>query len=352
MADPYPVTNNFGGDSGWKENRLPSLNGTTEKAYKYNVGLDLTMLGGLTFTADVFKERRSDIWVSASGRNSDVLGATSPYVNAGKVDSWGTELSLDYIQNIGAVQLRVGGTFSYNRSKIVEMLEEAKPYDYLRQTGKPVGQIFGLQATGYFYDNADVNNSTPQQFGPVQAGDIKYKDVDNDGVVNENDMVAMGYNSQCPEIYYGFNLGAEWKGLGFNIYFQGVGHYTAYIDDNLYRPLTGNTNISQYAYDNRWTPETPNARFPRLTTETVQNNEQTSSVWLADRSFLKLRNCEVYYKLPTTWLSRIKMKQAKIYVRGVDLFSLDHIELSDPEAMGTSAYPATRSIHVGLSVEL
>ncbi len=228
-------------------------------------------------------------------------------------------------------------------------MEEPKAYDYLRSTGKSVGQIFGLQAIGYFVDDADIANSIPQQFGPVKPGDIKYKDVNGDNVVNENDFVAMGYNASCPEIYYSFNLGFEWKGIGLNAQFQGVGNYTAFLSSNLYMPLVDNTTISQYAYNNRWTPATPNARFPRLTTEEMDNNQKTSSVWLADRSFLKMRNCEVYYKLPSTFLSKIHMKHAKVYVRGVDLLCFDSIDLTDPEAMG-SVSPATRSVHVGLSV--
>lgn len=164
-----------------------------------------------------------------------------------------------------------------------------------------------------------------------------------------DDRVAMGYNSTCPEIYYSFSLGLEWKGLGFSAQFQGVGNYTAILSGTYYRPLVDNTTISNYVYRNRWTPETPNARFPRLTTETVDNNLQTSSLWLADRSFLKLRNCEVYYKLPSSWLNRFWVKNAKVYVRGVDLLCFDSIDQLDPEAMNNS-YPATRSIHVGLSV--
>lgn len=348
-AGGYPVQDNFGGDGGWAEGRLPSLNGTTEKAYKYNGGLDMSLLKGLTLSVDGFYERRSDIWVSASGRNSSVLGASSPYVNGGIVDSWGTEIGMDYTKKIGNFTVNAGGTFTYNRNKIVEMMEEPKAYDYLRSTGKSVGQIFGLQAIGYFVDDADIASSLPQQFGPVKPGDIKYKDVNGDNVINENDMVPMGYNSSCPEIYYGFNLGLEWKGFGVNAHFQGVGNYTAYLTSRLYRPLVDNTTISNYAYENRWTPETPNARFPRLTTQKVENNEKTSSVWLADRSFLKLRNCEAYYKLPSSFLSKIHMKNAKVYVRGVDLLSFDKIDLTDPEAMG-DVYPATRSVHVGLSI--
>lgn len=345
----YPINNNFGGDGGWHEGRLASVNGTTEKAYKYNAGVDATLFKGLTLTVDGFYERRSDIWVSSDGQNSAVLGASSSYVNAGIVDSWGTEIGANYYKKMGNVELNLGGTFTYNRSKIIEMLEEPAAYDYTRSTGNPVGQIFGLQAIGYFVDQADIDNSLPQQFGPVKAGDIKYKDMNGDKVINSDDRVAMGYNSTCPEIYYSFSLGLEWKGLGFSAQFQGVGNYTAILSGTYYHPLVDNTTISNYVYRNRWTPETPNARFPRLTTETVDNNLQTSSLWLADRSFLKLRNCEVYYKLPSSWLNRFWVKNAKVYVRGVDLLCFDSIDQLDPEAMNNS-YPATRSIHVGLSV--
>lgn len=345
----YPINNKFGGDGGWHEGRLASVNGTTEKAYKYNAGVDATLFKGLTLTVDGFYERRSDIWVSSDGQNSAVLGASGSYVNAGIVDSWGTEIGANYYKKMGNVELNLGGTFTYNRSKIIEMLEEPAAYDYTRSTGNPVGQIFGLQAIGYFVDQADIDNSLPQQFGPVKAGDIKYKDMNGDKVINSDDRVAMGYNSTCPEIYYSFSLGLEWKGLGFNAQFQGVGNYTAILSGTYYHPLVDNTTISNYVYRNRWTPETPNARFPRLTTETVDNNLQTSSLWLADRSFLKLRNCEVYYKLPSSWLNRFWVKNAKVYVRGVDLLCFDSIDQLDPEAMNSS-YPATRSIHVGLSV--
>lgn len=336
----YPINNNFGGDGGWHEGRLASVNGTTEKAYKYNAGVDATLFKGLTLTVDGFYERRSDIWVSSDGQNSAVLGASGSYVNAGIVDSWGTEIGANYYKKMGNVELNLGGTFTYNRSKIIEMLEEPAAYDYTRSTGNPVGQIFGLQAIGYFVDQADIDNSLPQQFGPVKAGDIKYKDMNGDKVINSDDRVAMGYNSTCPEIYYSFSLGLEWKGLGFSAQFQGVGNYTAILSGTYYRPLVDNTTISNYVYRNRWTPETPNARFPRLTTETVDNNLQTSSLWLADRSFLKLRNCEVYYKLPSSWLNRFWVKNAKVYVRGVDLLCFDSIDQLDPEAMNNS-YPAT-----------
>lgn len=347
----YPIQDNFGNGGSWQEGRLPSRYGTTEKSQKSNVGIDATFFNNsLTVMADAFYERRSDIWVSTAGQVSSLLGASNPYSNAGIVDSWGTEVGVDYTKKVGAVTLNLGGNFTWNRNKIVEMLEEPKAYDYLRSTGRSLGQIFGYQAIGYFVDEADIKNSPVQQFGAVKAGDIKYKDVNEDGIVNEFDRVALGYNSQVPEIYYGFTVGAEWKGLGFTATFQGASNYTAVLNSSVYRPLISNSTISNHYYENRWTPETPNARYPRLSTETIQNNSQTSSVWLADRSFLKLRNCEVYYKFPTKLAGAAKMRSAKLYARGVDLLCFDGIKISDPEALG-DVYPTTRSIHLGLAVE-
>lgn len=349
-ANGYPIDDNFKGD-GWAEGRLPSLNGTTEKAYKYNVGFDMSLFKGLNVVVDGFYEHRTDIWVPTSGQNSAVLGNAGAYKNAGTVDSRGVEIALDYTKKIGQVQVSAGGNFSFSRSEIRDMLEEPKAYDYLSKKGNRVGQVYGLQAIGFFVDEADIADSYPQQFGPVKPGDIKYKDVNGDKVINEYDKVPMGYSTQVPEIYYGFNLGAEWKGLGFNAYFQGVANYTAQLEGTFYRPIVDNNNITQYYYDNRWTTENPNARFPRLTNESVDNNKQTSSVWLADRSFMKMRNAEIYYKLPADWISKIMLKKAKVYVRGVDLFCIDNDKLTDPEISG-SLTPATKSIHVGLSIGL
>lgn len=347
----YPIQDNFG-DSGspYKEGQLPSVGGTTEKGYKYNVGVDATLFGGLTLMLDGFYERRQDIWVSTGGKYSSVLGATSAYENAGIVDTKGVEVGIDYMKKFGDFRLNLGANFSFTKNIIKEQLEEAKAHDYLYSTGKPVGQIFGYQAIGYFVDQADIDNSPEQRFGEVSPGDIKYKDQNGDGFIDELDQMALGYNSSVPEIYYGFNVGLEWKGLGFNAFFQGVGHYTSWTTlSGLYRPLINGNAISNYYYANRWTPETPNARYPRLTTQTVQNNTQNSSVWLENGSFLKLRNMEVYYKLPHSLISKWHLNTAKVYVRGVDLFCWDHINEIDPESLG-NGIATTRSINVGLSV--
>ena len=345
----YPMGQNYDGYSGWTEGRLASLNSTHEKANKYNIGLDATLFKGLNLTVDGYYQRRSNIWVSEGGRNSSVLGMSSPYVNAGVVDSWGFEVGANYIKKIGELTLNGGVNFTLSKNKIINELEEPKAYGYLKETGRSVGQIFGLQAIGFFKDQADIDHSPIQQFSEVKAGDIKYKDQNGDGIITENDAVAMGYNYNCPEIYYSFHLGLDWRGLGFDAMFQGTGHYTAVLNtQSVYWPLVNNTNISKYYYENRWTPNNPNAKYPRLCSQSNDNNFRTNSIWLADRSFLKLRSVELHYNFSQNLLNKMKVFQnAKLYVRGIDLLCFDHIKIADPEQYGAT-YPLNRSVNIGL----
>ncbi len=348
----YALGNGYGWYAGTMEGQLASNSTNREKALKYNIGIDTRLLDGLTITADGYFEKRKDIWVSEGGANSAVLGTTSPFTNAGIVNSWGIELGADYTKQWNDFKINIGGKFTTAKNEIKEQLEEPRAYDYLKRTGQSVNQIFGLQAIGYFVDENDILNSPAQQFSDVKPGDVKYKDQNGDGVINDYDEIAMGYNSTVPEIYYSFNLGFEYKGFGISALFQGVSNYTAVLNtSSMYWPLINNTNISQHYYDNRWTPENPFAKYPRLTAESNDNNFRTNSIWLADASFLKLRNCEFYYKLPTSVLSKLKMRSAKVYVRGIDLLCIDSIDESDPESVGI-AFPMTRSINVGLAIGL
>ncbi len=335
----------------WTLGRLASTNITNEKAYKYNIGLDATLFNSLDLTVDGYYNRRSNIWVDGSGKYSSVLGFDAPYVNGGIVDSWGVEVGADYHKQMGDVRLTGGVNFSLAKSKVVDLLEELKAHPWLEEAGYRVGQQRGLVALGLFKDQADIDNSPTQSFGTVYPGDIKYKDMNDDGVIDSNDMIAIGYSTTLPEIYYSFHLGAEWKGLGFDLMFQGTGNYSAMLDTKaMYRPALNSTSLSQYYYDNRWTPENQDAKFPRLTSQTSENNYRASTLWLEDRSFLKLRNVEVYYNLPKTLLERTKvMNRAKLYVRGIDLFCHDHIKQMDPESY-TSKTPMTKSLVFGLTV--
>lgn len=348
----YPFDNGYTvGTTSWSLGRLASLNSSHEKGYKYNFGIDGSFFKGLDFTLDAYYEHRTDIWVSSSGHYSSVLGFTAPYENGGVVDSRGVELGLDYRRKVGDVQLHAGGNFLLAKNEIKDQMEEPRLYDNLVQTGNPLKSTYGLEAVGFFKDEADIAGSPRQMFGDVKPGDIKYRDVNGDGVVDDNDKVRMGFSTTAPEIYYSFNVGLEWKGIGLEAMFQGTGRYSAMLNTkSLYWPTLNTTTISQEYYDNRWTPQTPDAKYPRLTSDNNQNNYQTNSLWLADRSFLKLRHVELYYKFPKALTEKTKiLSDAKVYVRGVDLLCIDKIDVADPESYGAT-YPLTRSVVAGLTI--
>lgn len=347
----YPFSSSFTSDFGRTYlGRLATTSPSHEKAYKYNVGIDSRMFGGLSFSLDAYWQRRSDIWVSAEGKYSAVVGKDAPYENGGIVDSWGTEVGIDYVGRAGGFEYTLGGNFNFNRNKIVSQLEEPRMYENLIRTGGSVGQIYGMKAIGFFKDEADIASSPVQNFSTVRPGDIKYEDVNGDNVIDANDLAAIGYSNRAPQIYYNFHLGAEWKGLGFYALFQGAARYSAMLNTkSMYFPLVDNTTISQYYFDNRWTPSSQDAKFPRLSSESNANNYRSNTIFLADRSFLKLRNFELYYKLPEPLLARTKfIRGTKFYVRGNDLFCLDHLDVSDPEAYGTGQL--FRSVVLGLSL--
>lgn len=335
----YPFNSSFASEFGNTYlGQYATTNPSHEKAMKYNIGIDARFFGGLSATLDGYYQRRSGIWVDSSGRYSDVIGFAAPYENAGIVDSWGVEFGLDYNKKIGNWKINAGGNFNFNRNKIIEQLEEPRLYDNLVQTGNRIDQIYGLKAIGFFKDEDDIASSPTQTFTTVVPGDIKYEDVNNDGVIDTNDLIPIGYGSTAPEIYYNFHLGVEWKGLGFYALFQGVGNYSAILStQSVYYPLVSNTTISQYYYDNRWTPENQNAKYPRLSSQSNSNNYRNNTVFLADRSFLKLRNVEVYYNMPEKILRNTHfIKGVKFYVRGQDIFCVDSIPVGDPEAFDTA----------------
>lgn len=350
----YPFNSGFQSDFGRTYLDAIATSGLTrEKAAKFNAGVDATLFGGLDFSFDGFYQRRSNIWVSTAGKYSSELGVDAPYEGDGIVDSWGWEASLDYNKQIGDVKFNIGANFDYYRSQIKEQDEAPKLYPNLVSTGHRVSQLFGYKAIGFFKDQADIDASKPQLLGSTpRPGDIKYEDVNGDGQIDTNDKTAIGYSTVAPEIYYNIHLGVEWKGLGIDAMFQGTGRYTGVLSTkSMYKPLVGNTTISQYYYDNRWTPETAStAKFPALSSTSNANNYNTNTLWMFDRSFFKLRNIEVYYNFPKAMLAKTKLlNAAKLYVRGVDLFSFDHLDESDPEVFGATN-PLNRSIVAGLSV--
>lgn len=337
---------------GMTEGRLATRDPKNERATKYNVGIDAGLFKRINLTVDGYYEMRDRIFITTDGHTSSVLGATNPYENAGKVESKGVEVGLNYNDKCGDFVWNAGGQFTFNRSKIKEEYEEPSAYAYTRATGRPVNQIFGFEVVGFFKDEADIASSPQQVLSEVAPGDFKYKDQNDDKIIDANDLTAIGYNSACPEIYYSFNLGLEWKGFGLSALFQGAANYSVRLcNSGMEYAIIDDWNMSQDRYDNRWTPSNLNAKYPRLSAKASANNyDYANTTWVKDRSFLKLRNCEAYYNFPKTWISKAKMTSAKLYVRGMNVWSNDKMdELYDPEMCGRG-YPATTSWHVGLSI--
>lgn len=351
----YPWTDSWTSDYGNNTlGQLATADPSREKAYKYNVGVDFSPINGLDISLDYFKQRRNGIFVSSSGKYTSLIGLTAPYENGGVVDSYGFEASADYSHSFGDWTLSAGGSFSFNRSKIIDQLEAPQNQPNTVTTGHSVSQLYGLIADGFFNNQEEVdwsNANCPQLFTDIRVGDIRYKDINGDNQIDANDITAIGYNTVCPEIYYNFRLGAEYKGIGLYAFFQGVGNYTAVLNQQgMYWPLINNSNISQYAYDNRWTPDNHDALFPALSYASNANNYRTSTLWMRNRSFLKLRNLEVYYNVPKTWLkSTLKVvNDARLYIRLIDFFSFDNIPENNPEALGTAKLD--KGVALGLNV--
>lgn len=324
---------------GMKEARLGVPGLTYEKSHKANLGIDFMGWNRLSVTADVFYDHRTDILVDATGGTSTVLGIDVPQMNSGIVDNYGVELAARWFDKIGDFSYQVGGTFSYAKNEIVEMSEQYRPYDYLKRTGRSLGQKFGYEVIGIYQSQEEIDNREVKQYlGEVRPGDLMFKDQNGDNRIDSYDQIPLGYNSSCPEIYYSFDLGAEYKGFGFYALFQGAGHYSAVLDvKSVYRPLVSNNTISTHYYNNRWTENTPNAKYPRLTSTGSTNNYNSNSLWLADASFLKLRTLEVYYQVPEKLLKNVRILSGlKVFARGHDLFSWDKINIMDPESVGAN----------------
>jgi TonB-linked SusC/RagA family outer membrane protein len=335
---------------GYREGRLASSPLTFETSYKSNIGIDAALFSMLDLSIDAFYDKRTGILVETGGYVSGVLGVASPYSSKGITSNKGVEVGLNLHKNTGDFNYHVGGQLSYVKSKIIDMLEVYRPEEYLKRTGQSIGQAFGLEAVGFFSDNNDIANSPKQTFAIVRPGDVKYKDQNGDNIINSYDEVPMGYNTKIPEVYYSGSVGAEYKGIGIDAFFQGVANQTVYLNTpGIFLPLRSNTNISTFS-DGSWTPETAaTATLPRLSTLENANNYRPSSIWYADASFLKLRSVEVHYDFPANLVSRIKLDNARLYVRGMNLLSIDNIKIVDPEEIGIT-YPTMSSYNVGILI--
>ena len=331
--------------------QFPTDDFAQETAYKANLGADVRLANQLDVTLDVFYQQRRNILVSAAQLNSDVVGIQSSYDDKGRVASYGVELGLRYAKTFAnGLNLNAGASLSTVKSEILEWIE-TPAYPNLSMVDGPADSERGLIALGFFKDQADIDNSPVQQFGQVKVGDIKYQDVNEDGVINENDYVAQDYGNAFPSLNYAFTLGAEYKGFGISGTFQGAAHQVKNLRyvDGVWGALSDNRNLSQEYYDNCFDTAGSGALYPRLSTENVANNAQNSTIWYRNVSWLKLRDCEVYYKLPASVIEPLKVTGVRLFVQGQNLLTFDNIDAMDAENLNTG-YPVMKSVNIGLNV--
>ena len=228
----------------------------------------------------------------------------------------------------------------------------------LSRIGYPVNQQWGYVAERLFIDQEDIDNS-PEQFNGFSTvnsylpGDIKYTDINNDGVINENDQVPIG-KPTVPEIVYGFGVSAVYKNFDFSVFMQGSARSSFFINPNDISPFVNERNALSIIANNHWSEDNPdpNAFWPRLSTYEIQNNQKTSTWWLRDGDFLRLKSLEIGYTIPENWGSIFSTANIRLYLTGLNLFHFSKFDLWDPELAGNGlGYPLQRVVNVGAQVK-
>lgn len=330
---------------------------TWEKAYKLNVGVDLALFNNrLKFTADYYNDKYFDL-LQNRGKSIELIGQYYPMENIGKVRRFGGDLSVTYQDRVNDFNYYVSANWSCEQSKLLYMDEQEVREEYLRQTGRPAGAIYGLVADGFFTTKEEISASPViEGFENIQPGDIKYKDLNGDKVINEFDRTVIGGDK--PYSYFGIDLGFEWRGLEFSMFWQGAYNRDLYLQDwTLLEGFQTNGRYYGQAYENmlgRWTPETAEtATFPRLTAggnEYNRGNGWNSSFWLRSGNFIRLKNISLGYSLPDSFCNNyLGGLRLKIFVNGQNLFTKSACDLVDPE-VGFTSYPLQRCISTGINI--
>lgn len=341
------IGNNYGATWGASLGSFPTTCFTQETSANFNFGTDFRMMDALDVSVDAFYQLRSHIMLPASYENSSVVGIQSSYNDVGEVKSYGFEIGAKYVKNITAdLNLNFGANLSWARNEVVRYIG-TPTYPLSDPVGHRVNEAWGLKSAGFFKDQSDINSGNRQEYSTVNPGDIKYQDLNGDNVINEFDVTSLNGATDIPELNYGFNLGVEYKGFGLNAWFQGTGNYMKYLPSAIWGGMSDNGNLSVDYYNNCWDVAGDNALYPRLTSQNNRNNSQASDVWYRPVRFLKMRNVEVYYKVPARVLSKLSISAAKIFAQGENLLSFDNVDAMDAEVLST-AYPMFKGVNVGV----
>lgn len=365
----YGQSANQGG-SGIRVGEVENLEASWEEALKLNAGVEFSLFNKVRVQADYFREERQGIFLQRAGLPAIVGVSTVPYVNIGETLNQGFDATVEYMHKVNDdLFITARGNFTFNRNKLINNDEPDWEYRYQNRIGKPFGsggstQPFGLIALGLFESEEEIANSPVQNFGEYRVGDIKYQDVNGDGIVDEQDAVAIGYTN-LPEITYGFGATAQWKGWDFNLFFQGVARTSFFLSGSSIRSpfSTGNMEraaINEDVYGNVWmstntAEQNAGVTYPRLSAGSggagSTNNNRASTWWLRDGSFLRLKSMEIGYSLPQHILQKSFIKSLRFYISGNNLLCFSPFKLWDPEK-GTSdgsGYPLNRTFSIGFN---
>lgn len=338
---------------------------TWERAKKRNIGIEVTVWDGrLQVEADVFMESRDNILASL-GTVPTTVGAPLPPYNIGEMTNRGFEVDATLHQRIDNVQYWIRANYTFARNKIDFMDEPDQPYQYLHSTGQTYGQMFGYIADGFYNSWEEVNDPNRPQSNhnsnQVQPGDIRYRDINGDGIIDHNDRVPIGYPI-FPESLFGISFGGSYKGFDFSVLFQGAARVSVNYSRHARYGFREDAGIAQYLIDYSWTQERyengERIDFPRLSEGDMvaSHNYQNSTFWIRDASYLRLKNLEVGYTLISRYLERLGLSSARIFANGNNLLTWsDMLPGIDPEThvAGTNQepYPATRVVNFGLNVQ-
>jgi hypothetical protein len=331
---------------------------TWEQSRSMNLGMDMKLFYDLTLTVDVYKQWRSQILQAKSTVESAAGFSAIPSSNYGKAETQGIDVALNYQRSLNKnMWINVRGTFTYATSKVKVTDEIVFPANiaYLSRANHSISQTWGLIAERLFIDQKEVANS-PVQYGDIGllAGDIKYKDVNGDGVINNDDMVPIGFPQQ-PEIIYGFGASFGYKRFDFSFYFQGAARSSFFINPWNIQPFYLNggyqNNLLKVIADNHWSEDNQNpyAFWPRLSTWRVNSNNQTSTWWLRNGAFLRLKSVDMGYTLPD--FKALKLKGTRVYFSATNLFILSGFKLWDVEMGGNGLnYPIQSVYSMGVQL--
>lgn len=330
---------------------------TWEIAVKQNYGVEMDLFKNraVKLVLEYFTEDRRQIY-QARANLPETMGLTSDvYGNVGRVKSKGWDGSLDLNHSFNANTWITGRlNFTYAHNEIIQNEEPEYRWPYLSNIGWPINTWKGYIAERLFIDAADVANSPAQELGgSVQAGDIKYKDINNDGRINSDDLVHIGYPT-VPEITYGVGLSGGYKNFDVSFFFQGQDRVSFFINPQSIAPFANQRNAMQYIADNHWNPNNPVSQsfWPRLSASfNANNNVQNSTWWIRNGRFLRLKTTEIGYTIPSDWLKNTSVKSARLYFSGQNLFNFTSYKLWDPEMGGNGFnYPLQKVYSVGLNV--